>query len=239
MEEPSSQEREKKSADLHLLKLAEASDEEIVRWRGLSEAALEKVLSLNDDKGWKKGPFIEVEGVVGEKMSIPGSAVDAWKVTGEINCSPEEALDQMWAWTESRWKRFNQNILLWEILFDSQGDLRICHQLDKLPWPLQPRDSLTVNIKKQTDKKTIILWCDNTEEVGDFRSEWKCPSSCVRATVNFVAYIFEPVEDPRKSKLTHIVNLDPNGLLPPLVVNNFTNGLCSLVPYLSRMLRGN
>eukprot|EP01126_Amoeba_proteus_P033133 TRINITY_DN3247_c0_g1_i1.p1 TRINITY_DN3247_c0_g1~~TRINITY_DN3247_c0_g1_i1.p1 ORF type:complete len:180 (-),score=20.23 TRINITY_DN3247_c0_g1_i1:283-822(-) len=142
-------------------------------------------------------------------MSIPGSAVDAWKVTGEINCSPEEALDQMWAWTESRWKRFNQNILLWEILFDSQGDLRICHQLDKLPWPLQPRDSLTVNIKKQTDKKTIILWCDNTEE----RSEWKCPSSCVRATVNFVAYIFEPVEDPRKSKLTHIVNLDPNGLL--------------------------
>ena len=110
----------------------------------------------------------------------------------------------------SKRKSYMENLETTEVVHDF-GELKILHELIKLPWPISNRD--VVFASKKVVKGDDILIIAKSVDVG-FN---EIPDT-VRAEVVLGVFFLKNIED-IATEVTHISGTDPKGSIPSAVVN--------------------
>jgi len=180
---------------------------------------------LTDQTGWTK-LYSENETEVFEK-AVQGCSINCFKAVGLVNATPDKLIDYIWSGDEARWKTIDDTLVNWRIVERLDDNHLIIAQVNKLPWPLWPRDMAMVRAKFE----------ENGTQYVTLRSV-ECPKvpldtvNYVRANVLISAFIFEPVDG--KSKVTRLILVDPAGNIPAAVVNTNAKGSNSVILWLRK-----
>jgi len=170
---------------------------------------------LEEKEGWVL--TYEKDGTTAWKKPLTGSPIDTFKVVATLNASPQVACERIWNFNFSDWKYMDENILGYEILLTISENAKIIWQGNSLPWPLYSRDVVMIMIKVEQNGSFMIL---NTSRGLD-SSKWSCDiKKFVRSVLHFNTFLFEPMKESNKCKLTRVVNVDPAGNIPPSIVNS-------------------
>ena len=179
-------------------------------------------------EGWKVD--IDKDGAVLESRAVTGSALNAYRVKGVVNATPQKCIDLLWGWGEADWKKWSPDIESWQVLETPSESTRIIHQVNKLTWPLWSRDVVILMTKQKLDNGAEVLILKSVENS-------KAPPQTdkyVRAQIITSFFLFEPVEG-GKSQVTRALHVDPAGNIPTAVINASAKGTHAVIEQFNKL----
>jgi len=178
--------------------------------------------SLLDDDNWEI--IGQTDDIITQKKFIPDINIACFKSTGIINAYPSELMAFVWniCKNEQNMKRNDGDILKYQIIKNLDSDTRICHQINKLPWPFWNRDVVYLQMRIHDDSRSaIIMYSIDYECIPEQNDK------SVRAKINILSYVFEPCT--RGCKVSLIVHVDPGGNIPAGIVNSYTGKTYNMI----------
>ena len=189
-------------------------------YASLIDGNLNKALNLldPDDPGWS---LIRSENGIDVYQKFPGGKFACVKAVAIINASPQKVLDLL---TD------NSKVHLYNSLAEphTTRDIEVVSQDTRVKWvraipmfPLKTRDFCTLFHIRRLKDGTVALVSSATTHTDAPLGDRYC-----RASIIIGANIIHPIPKERhKCKLSMLTQLDPGGIIPPLIINNVcTNG---------------
>ncbi len=163
-----------------------------------------------------------------DSTQMEGSDFYCIKTTGFLNVSAERAAEYYWDLYNDKSKIFNidNTISEFKILVSPNENLRVCYQVNSLPWPLSPRDLIYIQHKISNEMGNVVLMFSYPDYEKDQNPDY------VRSDLTISAVIFEPRGD--KCKIIKIAHLDPKGSIPSFVVNTFTDKVADIIRHMKQ-----
>lgn len=140
------------------------------------------------------------------------------KALGVINFAPSDVAD--FIINQSNRPKFIADLDSSKVLHDFP-DLKIVHEVMKLPWPVSNRDS--VFAMKRINQGEDVLVLSRSVNVG----HPEVPD-VVRADMIVIAYHLKNIED-IATEITFVGCVDPRGNIPVLVINQLAGTQCLAV----------
>ncbi len=184
---------------------------------------LNKVKNLIAEADWNF--CSHSDGITLESKLFPSiSQISCFRASCIINARPDQVMAQIWDINESKVKRDNPDVLEWNLI-ETDENFRIYRQLNKVTWPLWPREVVIHQSKTLEDNSYLIISHSIEHPLVPKQND-----KFVRATVYISAYCLFP--DCENTKIFRIMHLDPGGYIPPAVVNYNSN---KLVTYFQKL----
>ena len=136
----------------------------------------------------------------GEDVFIKGVAT--------VNFPPEQVAD--FIWNPENQGKFDADLGFYNILHNF-GNIRIDHQLKKLPWPVDNRDMVSVT-KRETVGEDIHIYSRSIE------LDVPLAEKTVRATGILNSYYLKNIED-IATEVLYVSGANPRGSIPHLIIN--------------------
>lgn len=177
------------------------------------------MLDMFSSPDWKV--VKESNGVVTEKGPTERGEIACFRSTALINADPHILINILWEDFNSieRLQNRDKDVIEYQIL-QKKENKRISYQVNKLPWPLWPREVLYITHKIIGDNVSYLL-------SYSIKSS-KVPNNpkYVRAHVTIAAYSFTKIVEDNGRVMCHmsrISHVDPMGSIPVPIVNSFVD----------------
>eukprot|EP01124_Arcella_intermedia_P024595 TRINITY_DN417_c0_g1_i1.p1 TRINITY_DN417_c0_g1~~TRINITY_DN417_c0_g1_i1.p1 ORF type:complete len:202 (-),score=12.16 TRINITY_DN417_c0_g1_i1:90-695(-) len=169
--------------------------------------------------------------VVGSKREQPGTPLETYRAVGYLDTDPKTALETLWSWGPAEWKAYDANMLVWEAK-EVHENHKIIYQVNKLTWPVSNRDMAMFQIRHE-DNGAFFLFLTSQ---GVPQDQYPVAEGAVRCSINISAFIFEPTGEEGKCKFTRLVNVDPAGSIPTMVINWQAGNIYNAVADMNKIL---
>lgn len=185
---------------------------------------LKKILK---DKSWHH--VAKHNDIMIEKKHIDGSDLICFRSYSTVNAKPEELYQYVWKILND-WdtiKIFEKSIISHRVVEHYDDNTRLCHQTNKVPWPLTDRELVYMQHCVTIDEiPHIIMYSTDIEEIEYDEDRY------VRAHIHILSYIFEPHDDGCMIYL--VAHLDPAGSIPHSIINAYSSKTTSLIRFLKK-----
>ncbi|XWV24590.1 START domain containing protein [Tupanvirus deep ocean] len=190
-----------------------------------SDQKLTFLNQLLDDNNWEV--VLESEGITTQKKMLPGCDIACFRSFGVINSEKNSLVEYVWN-TYSNFdsvRSYDLDVSEYGIICDFDDNSRVCRQVNSLPWPMWPRE--TVYLQKREDiggASYIYMYSVECNEVPRQDNKY------VRATINISAYVFRPTID--GCMVYRIAHVDPCGSIPVSLVNSYATKTTNMIRHL-------
>eukprot|EP01088_Endostelium_zonatum_P012146 TRINITY_DN26324_c0_g1_i1.p1 TRINITY_DN26324_c0_g1~~TRINITY_DN26324_c0_g1_i1.p1 ORF type:complete len:368 (+),score=68.07 TRINITY_DN26324_c0_g1_i1:31-1104(+) len=187
----------------------------------------------NTTEGWTKESIID--GIKVSHKDVKDSSVRCFKGVGIVNSTAEVIRLHL---VQIDLKKF------WDKLFISgcyyyevTQDYRVCYYSFSAPWPVSPRDFMTLAGEKMMEDGSV---CSAVRSI--VKEDLPEVSGFVRGTLHpgtgFVLKSLDNAPDgsPR-TQVTYVVQMEPNGWIPNWVVNSVNGSQVAIVNDLGKVVR--
>ncbi|XWV25822.1 START domain containing protein [Tupanvirus soda lake] len=188
----------------------------------------EKLTFLNqlvDDNDWEV--VLESEGITTQKKILHGSDIACFRSYGVVNADMDDLMEYVWNTYSSfdSVRSYDLDVSEYGIISNLDQNTRICRQVNSLPWPMWPRE--TVYLQRSEDcagASYIYMYSVECNEVPRQDNKY------VRAIINISAYVFRPTID--GCMVYRIAHVDPCGLIPVSLVNSYATKTTNMIRHL-------
>ncbi len=180
---------------------------------------------LLTDQSWQAVQTINSIKV--EKKMIPNSDIACFKSSGIVNAKADDLIKYVWNIynTKENVQVFDTDITEYNIVCKLDSQTRICRQVNKLPWPMWPRESVYIQyVGSEANQSYIIMFSVECEEVPVQTDKF------VRSNINISAYIFEPCES--CTMIHRIAHIEPCGNIPSSLINGYATKTAGVIQHL-------
>lgn len=179
------------------------------------EEKLNLVNSLLESKNWEQ--LSVIDGVITERLQVQGSNFYCYKSHGHVNCKSKYVSDFIWNFYDSdnSIKKLDPDIDNYKIVSEIEKDkLRLCHQINKLPWPFTDRESVYLQCRKKiNDTEYIYMYSVACEQIPEQ------PKKYVRTKIEISAYIITDQPNENGCFIQRLAHIDPRGNMPSSIIN--------------------
>ena len=165
--------------------------------------------------------------IVIEKKHIHGSDIICFRSYGVVNAKPAELHQYVWEIMDD-WdtiKIFEKSISSHRIVKQVDDNTRLCHQTNKVPWPLTERELVYMQHRIIINEiPHIIMYSTDSDEIICNEDKY------VRAHIHILSYIFEEHADGCMVYL--VAQFDPAGYIPHALLSAYTTKTTSLIKFL-------
>eukprot|EP01098_Paradermamoeba_levis_P000145 TRINITY_DN1014_c0_g1_i1.p1 TRINITY_DN1014_c0_g1~~TRINITY_DN1014_c0_g1_i1.p1 ORF type:complete len:203 (-),score=59.66 TRINITY_DN1014_c0_g1_i1:49-657(-) len=183
---------------------------------------------LKETEGWTL--FSETDGIITSSKPLEGCSVNCFRGVGFVKTTPKKALDLVLSFGLKEWQALDAAQLSWEVIEQVNDHERVVYQVNKLPWPLWSRDTVTVSRwTEDADGSWIFVHTsvDHPKKPEDTQNY-------VRAKVVLSAYLFEAAEG--GTRMHRIAQIDPAGNIPSAVVNMQAGKVAQIISHTRSIL---
>jgi len=152
------------------------------------------------------------DGVALYDKILGDSPVHLVAVVGNIPVAPKAIADGLWAVNLERRKRWDHDLLDYQVKEEITPSIQVVFQLYSAPTGVAPREVVAIRALKEK-AGTYIIWGGSINY-----ALVKGNSANIRAAAYVSGWVIQPIES--GSKIFHIVQVDPKGWIPPFVVNS-------------------
>lgn len=157
-----------------------------------------------------------VDNVTTKKKFFEDSNIACFSSNGLIKADTNKLSNFVWNVfsSEENMKKYDPNIVKYEVVQNIDDNTRICHQINSLPWPIWPRELVFLQSKVvEPDGTYIYMYSLDTEKVP------KQTDKYVRATINISAFAFKAQQN--NTLVYRLGHIDPAGMIPTAIINNY------------------
>jgi hypothetical protein len=190
-----------------------------------AEEKINIITTLINDNSWQIVSTLEE--ITIERKPIPGSNIDCFRAHGIVKAEQKELADIIWNKYNNidNIKAFDFDISDYRIINNIDDCTRICYQVNNLPWPLWPRESVYLQTRIPRDNAIYIYMY--SIDSNDILQQ---PDKFVRANINISAYILTPCDF--GCMVYRIVHIDPAGSIPTSLINSYANKTGNMIKHL-------
>jgi len=152
------------------------------------------------------------DGVALYDKILADSPVHLIAAVGDIPVSPKAIADGLWTSNLERRKKWDHDLLDYQIKEEISPTIQVVYQIYSAPTPVAPREVVAIRAFKEK-AGAYIIWGGSINY-----ALVKGSSANIRAAAFVSGWYIQPIEG-GKSKIFHIVQVDPKGWIPPFVVN--------------------
>jgi len=166
-----------------------------------------------------------------ERKLLPEVAgIACVKASGIVDANAKELCDFIWnIYETSDLKKYDPEAESYNIIERYDENTRLCRQVNKLPWPLWPREMLYLRSKKVNDNEHwIFMFSVDSDEIPEQTDKY------VRARINISAYGFIPIND-KQTKVYRVMHLDPAGSIPTSVINSYSQKTLTMITEMKKI----
>jgi len=177
------------------------------------DAALKRAKEMLADDGWTV--FSDDGTTLLESKNYPGCSINAFRATTLLTGSPADCAAANWGMKVDEMQKVDSGITSnvdVEVISDS---FRVRCQNNSLPWPIWPRQTLYAekNVKEDTGFWQVACSVLHPKSVTD-------TSQFVATTLQVGLFAFILDEKTGKTRMWRLIQIEPNGSLPAVVVNS-------------------
>ena len=166
---------------------------------------------LFDSDGWRNAG---IQGdIVSETLPVPGSSINCFRSSARIKATAADIVDYVWHTYDSRELMEDDEILEYEIVENITPNARVCRQVNKLPWPLWPRETVYIQHRFEHEGVVYILAYSVDHPKAPLQ-----PTKYVRSISRVSGYVLMPSTD--GTLVYRIAHVDPAGYIPASIVNS-------------------
>lgn len=183
---------------------------------------LDFLKALIADPKWQQ--ITVSDGITTEKRSLSASDIACFRSHSMINATAKELMDYIWTiYTSSDFmKKYNSDISQYRIIENYDSNKRLCYQVNTLPWPMWPRDSLYLQARiVEGDYSYILMYSVDSTAVPEQKEKY------VRAYVNISAFVFK--EEDTGCMVYRIGHIEPGGTIPAGIVNSYATKTADMI----------
>eukprot|EP01089_Gocevia_fonbrunei_P011832 TRINITY_DN2621_c0_g1_i1.p1 TRINITY_DN2621_c0_g1~~TRINITY_DN2621_c0_g1_i1.p1 ORF type:complete len:430 (+),score=102.94 TRINITY_DN2621_c0_g1_i1:76-1365(+) len=200
-------------------------------YKQVAEQCLEQVLNMyheGSEDGWKEIPFESFCGPNDVNLydkNQPDDVVNFLKVEGSVNISAEELFEVLSATDEQLKKKFERQIISFEIIERITDNIIVVRARVQAPFPVTNREVVSLMSTTITKDGLYVTFGQSINHPACLTS-----GNFIRAA-GLLGSVIKPIND-NVCHLTKITKLDPKGMIPNWVVANMkkkaATGLCVL-----------
>lgn len=147
--------------------------------------------------------------------------VHCYRANSITDKTPEELANKVWNITEQTQKADDQDIIEWKVV-DGGSNWRVFAQLNKLPFPMWPRQTLCCQmILQEGGTYWIVSYSIDHDKVPKQEDKY------VRTKVVMLINKFERVGN--KTHIWRLSQVDPSGNIPKSVLNLYSGKIVTAV----------
>ena len=193
----------------------------------LVQEKLDFLVDLVNDDNWQQ--VLLSDKIITQKRSLPNSSIDCFRSYGIVNSTSEELIEFIWNTYSNKdsIKIYDPDVAEYNIIIESSdNNTRICHQVNNLPWPILPRESVYLQKKLVHDDAMYILMYSVETNVTPIQAD-----KYVRTNINISAYVLIPQAE-SGCMVYRIAHVDPAGSIPIGVVNSYASKTANMIRHL-------
>ncbi|CAH6421660.1 START domain-containing protein [uncultured virus] len=177
----------------------------------LLEEKLGHLGTLFDADGWRNAGV--TGSIISETLDVPGSSINCFRSSVRITATAADIVDYVWRTYDSRELMEDDEILEYEIVETVTPNARVCRQVNKLPWPLWPRETVFMQHRFEHEGVVYILAYSTDHSKAPLQ-----PAKYVRSISRVSGYVLMPSVD--GTLVYRIAHVDPAGMIPASIVNS-------------------
>jgi len=151
--------------------------------------------------------------------------VHCYRANSITDKTPEQLANQVWNVTEQTQKTDDHDIMEWKVV-EGGNNWRVFAQLNKLPWPLFPRQTLCAQMVLQEEEASNDIYWTVSYSI-DHDKVSKQEDKYVRTKVVMLINKFEKVGN--KTHIWRLSQVDPSGNIPKSVLNLYSSKIVTAV----------
>lgn len=151
--------------------------------------------------------------ILSESLAVKKARINCFRSSTAIRTDVQTLVDYVWDTYNSLEEMKDDDIVEYEIIENIDSDTRICRQVNKLPWPLWPRESVYFQHRFQKDEIVYILMFSVLDDRVPLNND-----KYVRSTILVSGYVFIPQKN--STMIYRIAHVDPVGNIPASIVNS-------------------
>jgi len=186
------------------------------------ENALQKAKHYWKETDWEL--VYHKNGIKTERKLFDICPIYCHRVEAIIDKSREKLVDEILNITEEKYKLYDKTIVYFK-RHEIGPDWQLMTIRSNITWPLLPRETLGLQVKKTEQNTTWII----SISVDDDRYPYDS-NQVVRTKMHFVVSGFEKIEN--QTRYTKMVLMDPMGDIPTTIVNWYAGNLVNIVELL-------
>lgn len=201
---------------------------------------------VRDTKDWIR--VADEDNVITEKkqLDLDNVNIACFRSYGYVNADYRQIRDDIWNKYDSvEIRKFDTDIIHHSILADLQRDpingiyprdvasseikyTQLCHQINKLAWPLWDRETVYLKCRKTTNSAAWIYSFSVESDAVPRKSD-----ETVRAIINISGYVF--IKDGNGTKFYRVAHIDPCGWVPNAMIDHYANKNVRIIQELQRI----
>ena len=203
----------------------------------LVQEKLDFLVDLVNDDNWQQ--VLSDNKIITQKRSLPNSSIDCFRSYGMVNSTCEELMEFIWDTYSDKdsIKIYDPDVVEYNIVENTDNNTdnnidnntRICHQINNLPWPIWPRESVYLQKRLIREDASYILMYSVETNATPIQSD-----KFVRTNINISAYVLIPqkASDESGCMVYRIAHVDPAGSIPIGVVNSYASKTANMIRHL-------
>lgn len=154
------------------------------------------------------------------------------KATGVIKAKIEDIVKSIMPVTEEEMKKSDEEILEWSILKNVADDLEVVYSAHSAPFPVSSRELIYLRHSRTLENGNFIVSASSINVKDQPTREKR-----VRAAIYYSGWVVEIIDDD-SCKVTRILQLDPKGNIPTMIVNAYKTKTALAVNKLRSVFEG-
>eukprot|EP01128_Nolandella_sp_AFSM9_P000307 TRINITY_DN10476_c0_g1_i1.p1 TRINITY_DN10476_c0_g1~~TRINITY_DN10476_c0_g1_i1.p1 ORF type:complete len:258 (+),score=40.16 TRINITY_DN10476_c0_g1_i1:1-774(+) len=154
-------------------------------------------------------------GVSLQTKQIQGFHYDAFLSRTDFARSATEVVDKLWDFRKEWVGLMDPKVISWEILFEFSPTLRLCRQVQQMPWPLHNRELLFLSARiteEESGREYVVFQSVDTELAKPLKG-------LVRMDVFISVWMAKPTSNPNACTFSRLLHVDPHANVPKFTVN--------------------